>query len=244
MNKYIVFLSFLFICAFGYCFITDNDLNFSSDSSIEIVTDSIPTVEKLYKEMQLEGVVRFEAFSQAFTGYEELKPEKSILTVIDFSLPSTEKRLFVLDLKQREVLFSSLVAHGRKSGENFATSFSNKIGSHKSSLGFYITENTYIGSNGYSLVINGLEYGINDKAKERAVVIHAADYCSMSMIKSSGRLGRSFGCPALPAELNKPIIDCIKNGSLIYIYADDDNYQKRSPILAKSNKEPKQSDKI
>ena len=124
----------------------------------------------------------------------------------------------MIDLKQEKVLFSSYVSHGRASGENYAVSFSNQPGSHKSSLGFFLTGNTYIGKNGYSLLLDGLEQGINDKARERSIVIHGADYADPAVLKKQNRLGRSLGCPALPPAISSQIIDTIKNGSLLYIY--------------------------
>ncbi|SRR5690606_1433466 len=187
---------------------------------------------QLYEEIQLENILKFEAFEQALVGLEKINPEKKdIITVIDFTLPSTEKRMVVLDLESKKVLFHTIVSHGRNSGEQYATSFSNKHGSYQSSLGFYITENTYIGANGYSLVLEGLEKGINDQAKPRAVVIHGADYCSEEFIKSTGRLGRSYGCPALPRELNQSIIDTIKEGTLLFIYADNEEYRESSEFI-------------
>lgn len=188
--------------------------------------------ERLYAEMKLDSIISFKAFEQAVTGYENINVKnRDILTLIDFSLPSTQKRLYVLDMKNHQLLFTSYVAHGKKSGDNYATSFSNRIGSLQSSLGFYETENTYQGGNGYSLVLNGLEKGINDRAKARAIVMHGANYCNPALIKSMGRLGRSFGCPALPVELTRPIINTIKGGTLLYIYADNSEYVKNSPIL-------------
>lgn len=160
--------------------------------------------------MQLGGVVNFLAFRQAVAGYNLIKQKsKSILTLIDFTKSSTEKRLFVFDMEQKKMLYSSVVSHGKNSGENYATSFSNEVGSYKSSLGFYLTGNTYQGRNGYSLLLDGLEKGINDRARERAIVVHGAAYANPSVCKS-GRLGRSFGCPALPQALTKPIINTIK----------------------------------
>src|SRR5690606_7790716 len=156
-----------------------------------------------------------------------------------FTLPSTEKRMYVLDLKNKKLLFHTLVAHGRNSGEKYATKFSNKHGSLQSSLGFYLTEATYQGGNGYSLRLTGLEHGINDQAMARAVVIHGADYCSEKVIRATGRLGRSYGCPALPRELNEPIIDVIKNGSLLFIYADDEEYMANSRVLRDAMKDSK-----
>ena len=155
---------------------------------------------------------------------------KSILTLIDFTKPSTEKRLFVFDMEQKKMLYSSVVSHGKNSGENYATSFSNEVGSYKSSLGFYLTGNTYQGRNGYSLLLDGLEKGINDRARERAIVVHGAAYANPSVCKS-GRLGRSFGCPALPQALTKPIINTIKGGSVLFIYANNKEYMAKSSIL-------------
>jgi len=186
----------------------------------------------LYKDMHLKDKVSYKAFAQAMAGYNKLHPEKKdILTLIDFSKPSTEERFFVFDIKNKKILKSSVVSHGKNSGNNYATSFSNKNGSNKSSLGFYITENTYQGHNGYSLVLDGLEDGINDNAKERTIVIHGAAYADPSIISIAGRLGRSLGCPALPKSMNKQIIDTIKDGSLLYIYANDPNYVKQSDVI-------------
>jgi hypothetical protein len=188
--------------------------------------------ELLFQQMNLEGLIDFKAFESAYSGYKKLnKDNNPLLTIIDYNLPSTDKRLYVLDLNRKEVLFVSYVAHGRNSGDNFATSFSNKSGSYKSSLGFYRTAETYNGGNGFSLRLDGLEKGINDKARPRAVAIHGADYCSEDFIRSTGRLGRSFGCPALPQELNKPIINTIKDGSIIFIYADKFEYFTLSEVV-------------
>ena len=188
----------------------------------------------IYSEMQLKNIIDYTAFEQAFNGSRTIdRPNRDILTLIDFSKPSTEKRLYVLDLRQRKLLFSSHVAHGRNSGENYATSFSNVNGSYQSSLGFYVTGNTYQGKNGYSLILEGLEKGINDRARERAIVIHGAAYADPTVAEASGRLGRSFGCPALPQALNGPIINTIKNGTLLFIYANDKNYLSHSPILSR-----------
>lgn len=192
--------------------------------------------ELLYDEIGLAGKLNFDAFDQAMIGYENLDfKNKDIITVIDFTRPSTDKRMFVIDIKNKNVLFNTIVSHGRNSGEKYATSFSNRHGSFQSSLGFYTTENTYMGGNGYSLVLNGLEKGINDQAKARAVVIHGADYCSQRVINATGRLGRSYGCPALPRELNKPIINTIKNGTMVFIYAEDQKYVANSSVLKKSH---------
>lgn len=198
----------------------------ASDSGSELEAG-----EQLFEEMQLGGIVNFLAFREAVAGYQRIEQKtKSIMTLIDFTKPSTEKRLFVFDMEQKKMLFSSVVSHGRNSGGNYATSFSNKYGSYQSSLGFYLTENTYQGKNGYSLVLNGLEKGINDRAKERAIVMHGAAYANPSTI-ASGRLGRSLGCPALPQALAKPVIDTIKKGSVLFIYAKDKEYMAQSSVL-------------
>ena len=188
---------------------------------------------QLYEEMRLDQWVCFDAFMQGLRGSEKIdRKNKDILTLIDFSKPSTAERMVVLDIRQKRILYTSLVSHGKNSGGNYATSFSNENGSHKSSLGFYLTENTYQGRNGYSLILNGLEKGINDLAKQRAIVIHGASYSDPSVAASSGRLGRSFGCPALPVSVSKPIINTIKNGTLLFIYANDKNYLTQSSILS------------
>lgn len=207
-------------------------------SAVTAAKDNVAVTEagytSLYNRLGINNVVSYKAFEQAMQGRSKISGIKkdNLLVVIDFSKPSTDERLCVIDLGNETVLFRSHVAHGRNSGSNYATSFSNKPGSYQSSLGFYLTENTYQGKNGYSLRLNGLEKGINDKAKERAIVIHGSSYCNPSVIKSNGRLGRSLGCPALPTALNKPIIDTIKDGTLIYIYADNDSYISSSPILS------------
>lgn len=138
--------------------------------------------------------------------------------MVDFSLSSKENRLWVIDLNKNTILFQSLVAHGRNSGNEFADEFSNKPESHQSSLGLYLTGETYIGKHGYSLRLDGQEKGINSNARDRAIVIHGADYVSENFIKQHGRLGRSFGCPSLPNEVSKEIIDAIKDKSCLFVY--------------------------
>lgn len=186
----------------------------------------------LFHAMQLDGVVGFLAFRQAVEGYNKIEQKsKPILTLIDYTKPSTEKRLFVFDMEKRKLLYSSYVSHGRNSGENYATSFSNQEGSYKSSLGFYLTGGTYQGKNGYSMILDGLEKGVNDKARERAIVMHGAAYANPSVIASAGRLGRSLGCPALPQTVTQPIINMIKGGSVLFIYANNQEYMAKTSIL-------------
>jgi hypothetical protein len=154
-----------------------------------------------------------------------------LLTVIDYSRPSTEPRLWVLDLDKAKVLFEELVAHGRGSGNNYATQFSNADGSHQSSLGLFRTADTYVGSNGYSLRLDGLEPGVNDRARDRAIVMHGAPYVNESMASTLGRLGRSWGCPALRTAIAKTVIDTIKEGSLVFAYYPDKRWLQTSKFL-------------
>ncbi len=146
-----------------------------------------------------------------------------ILTVIDYSLPSTKPRLWVLDLERGEVLYHELVAHGRGTGDNYATRFSNNMDSHQTSLGLFLTGGTYEGGNGYSLRLRGLDKGFNDRAEERHIVMHGAWYVSQDQIRSQGRLGRSWGCPALSQKMARPVIDDIKGGSFVFAYSGSDS---------------------
>lgn len=167
----------------------------------------------------LSAQINGKALSFAFQGignYEGVREDRMI--IIDFSLPSTQERFFLINPKTGEIIHKKLVAHGQNSGELYANSFSNRSGSHQSSLGFYRTAETYFGKHGYSLRLDGLQYGVNHKARNRAIVIHQADYVSTKFIAEHGRLGRSWGCPALPAEDYKDIIDEIKGGTLVFIY--------------------------
>ena len=143
---------------------------------------------------------------------------EDLLTVIDYALPSTKPRLWVLDLAHGRVLFRELVAHGSGSGDNYATRFSNLPDSHQSSLGLYLTGDTYTGGNGYSLKLRGLDPGVNDLAESRYIVMHGAWYVSAEHARAHGRLGRSWGCPALPPESAGPVIDAIKDGSFVFVH--------------------------
>jgi hypothetical protein len=153
------------------------------------------------------------------------------LTVIDYSKPSTEKRLFVYDLNSKAVLYSEYVAHGSGSGENIATRFSNEPDTHATSLGLFVTEDTYIGKNGYSLRLNGLDKGFNDNALERAIVMHGAPYVNPDTASQLGRLGRSWGCPALRPAIAHELIDHVKGGNLVFSYYPDQNWLKSSKYL-------------
>jgi hypothetical protein len=187
--------------------------------------------------------IPYEAFAHALDGFSNMKKmnkkvNDSILTIIDYSLPSTKERLFILDLKNKRLLKKSLVAHGTETGALYAQHFSNKPQSHQSSLGFFITGNTYYGKHGYSLRMSGIEKDINDNARERAIVFHAAKYVSTKFIEKYGRLGRSFGCPALPQNESHTIIDIIKGESCVFIFYPDDTYLTRSVILNSKTNRP------
>ncbi len=193
--------------------------------------------DHLYKSWDLASAgLSEEAFEYALKGYDYLSKtnlliKKNILSIVDFSKVSSKKRLFVLDITTGKILFSTLVAHGHNSGNEYASRFSNLPESHQSSLGFYVTLGTYMGGNGYSLKLQGCEKGINDRALERAIVMHGAKYVSDAFIDSRGFLGRSYGCPSIPTEVSKDIIDVIKNGSCLFLYHPSKNYIENSKII-------------
>jgi hypothetical protein len=153
------------------------------------------------------------------------------LTIIDYSLPSTTPRLWVFDVPSGRLLYKELVAHGRNTGENLATNFSDTLNSRQSSLGLFVARDTYVGSNGYSLRLDGLEPGFNGNARERAIVMHGAPYVDAVIAKQQGRLGRSWGCPALRDAIAREVIDIVRGGGVIFSYYPDDNWLSRSRFL-------------
>ncbi|PMY38373.1 hypothetical protein C1Y35_16675 [Pseudomonas sp. GW456-L14] len=159
------------------------------------------------------------------------------LAVIDYSQPSTARRLWIFDLNKRTLVLRDLVAHGQKSGENFATQFSNRMGSFQSSLGLFRTQESYEGSHGYSLRMDGLEPGFNDLARDRDIVIHAADYVSPLWSRRQGRIGRSLGCPAVRPQVARQVIDRLKDGQFMFSWYPDQRWLKSSPYL---NCQPRQ----
>jgi L,D-transpeptidase catalytic domain len=209
-----------------------NDLLSSTEN--ESVVNS---TDVLYESMGLDGMgLSKQTFDYAMKGFNLLLEQgrlanENIISIVDFSMPSSKKRLFVIDLEQLKVLFNTYVAHGVNSGAAMAREFSNTPESLKSSLGFYETLQTYSGGHGYSLRLEGLEKGINDNANSRDIVIHAADYVDEAFIKARGFIGRSWGCPALPEKLNKPIINTIKGGTCLFLYSPDKGYLTRSKII-------------
>jgi hypothetical protein len=153
------------------------------------------------------------------------------LTLIDYSRPSTEPRLWVFDLKSGRMLFSELVAHGRNTGENMATRFSDSLNSHQSSLGLFVARDTYVGSNGYSLRLDGLEPGFNSRARERAIVMHGAPYVDPALAEKQGRIGRSWGCPAVREAIARKVIDTVRGGGVIFSYYPDQSWLNSSRFL-------------
>lgn len=202
-------------------------------------TNTISAAAEIYESIDFgsSNTLRAEVFETAYLGFSNLKKagkidaDSHLLSIGDFSLSSTQKRLWIIDLNERKVLFNSWVAHGKNTGEEFAKSFSNRESSYQSSLGFYITESTYTGGNGYSLKLLGMDNGFNDNAFQRAIVMHGADYVSEKFIRSQNRIGRSWGCPAVPRELAVPIINTIKGKNCLFIYYPDDQYLAESVWL-------------
>ncbi len=201
------------------------------------IDSSLHKTTSLYDSLSLHqlGLSR-KAFDIALQGYQQLlKTNKlvntKVLSIIDMSLPSASKRLFIVDVAQKKLLFHTYVAHGRNSGLHKAQSFSNAPQSFKSSLGFFVTADTYQGKHGYSLQLNGLEKGFNDNALSRGIVMHAANYVNEHIVKSQGYLGRSLGCPAVPENLHTSIIKTIANGSCFFIYGADNHYLTHSSFV-------------
>ena len=225
MRKLIIYVIFLLIPAINNARVTD----FETGKTIILDTYSLVNLADT-------GLTR-NVFDMAIKGLKKLNTNgklhnPNIVTIADYSQSSNKKRLYVIDLKNNKLLFNTYVAHGRNTGGEYAKSFSNVVGSLKSSLGFYITEHPIIGSHtGFALMIDGVEKGINDNACKRAIIIHAADYATENFIKKNGRLGRSLGCPALPPDLNKPIIETIKDGTCLFIYNPSDSYIGKSSLL-------------
>jgi len=191
----------------------------------------------LYQTMNLRrlGLSR-KAFEYAWRGYKSLLQsnritKEQVLSICDFSQSSRRKRFYIIDVEEKKVLINTWVAHGRNSGGEYARSFSNKPESHKSSLGFYVTANTYYGSHGLSLKIEGLEKNINDRADARNIVIHGSEYVGADFLSHSPINGRSFGCPALPAQETEEIIETIKDGTCLFIYHPTKSYIQKSKVL-------------
>jgi L,D-transpeptidase catalytic domain len=203
------------------------------DAKLAIIAKGIA----LYDSMQLDKKgLKQEAFQYAWKGYQYLLSKnlitrKQVLSVCDFSQSSRNRRLYVIDVDDYKVLVNTYVAHGRNSGAEYANSFSNKDESHKSSLGFYVTRNTYYGEHGLSLKIDGIEKGFNDRAMNRNIVIHGSTYVGDKFVASNKFNGRSFGCPAVPDREITQVINTIKNGTCLFIYHPTKQYITKSKIL-------------
>ncbi|WP_224998290.1 murein L,D-transpeptidase catalytic domain family protein [Cesiribacter sp. SM1] len=214
--------------------VLDNTEHFGSELKRQIAEQSILNY---YNNIDFGDAAKpeYSTFRKAMIGYLNLQNqkklgEKQVITIIDYSLPSTEKRLWVINLKAKKLLFHELVAHGRNSGNLYASNFSNRMNSNATSLGFYITGETYTGKFGRALRLDGQELGINNRARERGVVMHGADYVSEA-IAAAGRLGRSLGCPALAWDNKDEIIDAIMNKTVMYINGSDFQYDAKSLLL-------------
>ncbi|MDQ3191026.1 MAG: murein L,D-transpeptidase catalytic domain family protein [Bacteroidota bacterium] len=213
-------------------------LNYSSAEHITkaVVDNSITSnqkAESIFFKLNIKDldIVTFKA---AYKGYLKLenkgKLKNKILSVIDFSKSSNKERMFVIDMQKQELKYQTLVSHGKYSGEEFADKFSNILNSNKSSIGFYLTAETYSGKHGHSLRLDGMEAS-NDAARNRAIVMHGADYATFDFIKKHGRLGRSQGCPALPPIISAKVINLIKEGSCLFIYYPSEEYLNNSLLL-------------
>jgi hypothetical protein len=194
-------------------------------------------VSAMYEEIDLQEVgLTKKVFEYALKGYYYMVEhhwlsKTNLLSICDLSQSSRNKRLYVLDLEQKTVMVNTYVAHGRNSGMEYAQSFSNNPSSHKTSLGFYVTQDTYYGANGLSLKIRGMEKGFNDRASGRNIVVHGSEYVGPDFLQMNGVSGRSYGCPAIPADESQEIIDLIKEGTCLFIYHPTKRYISRSKIL-------------
>lgn len=194
-------------------------------------------IKELYNELNAAQYdLSFTAFRYAYIGYQTMKKQhrlnnKELFSIIDFTKDCNSKRFYTIDLEKMKIVYYTYVAHGKKSGERMATSFSDVVESNKSSIGFYITGNTYNGGNGYSLILHGDEKGYNSNLAKRSVVVHAADYANEDYIARNGRMGRSLGCPALPENIYKQVIETIKEKTMIFAYYNDAKYLKTSKYL-------------
>ncbi len=192
----------------------------------------LSSIDTIYEASELKSVLNQDVFRMAMSGYSKISPKKdSLISIIDFSRPSTDKRFYLIDIANRTLLYHTYTSHGVNTGENESIAFSNLDGSRQSSLGFYLTAETYEGKHGISLKLDGLERGFNDRARKRYIVIHSADYVTETFIHENKRLGRSWGCPALPPDITQDIIQLIKEGSVLFIYGNDENYLKHSKLI-------------
>lgn len=220
------------------------EINFSNDFKLSIKKNfSDMDIKLMYTELCLNDKVSFSCFNNAIHGLEKIEDleifdnsNNNLLVMVDYTKPSTEERLFIIDLRKKQLLISSLVTHGRGTGDLYATKFSNKNNSYSTSSGFYLTGNIYNGKHGESLELYGLEKGKNDNAKKRTIVMHSAYYANKAFAEKYGRLGRSKGCLVLPTDLNAKIINLISGGVVLYVHTNFDENKEYdfSKLLSKS----------
>jgi len=213
---------------------TDNAKNTTKTVSLTSELRFGNMVSDVYKAAGLQNSgLDLGTFQKAITGFYNLKLahklpfSSNILTVVDFTKPSHEKRLWIVDLQSKMLLLNTWVAHGQGSGNDLPDHFSNNEESHQSSLGFYVTDDIYVGKHGRSLRLDGMDNGFNDKARERAIVLHAADYVCQNTINQLGRLGRSFGCPAVSPDVINEVISTLKGKTVLFINGQDPRYNSR-----------------
>ncbi len=241
MKRLVLCLSIATITAISYQYVTANESGETvTPTTVTKVTDVDGYINNMYHSIDFSGYNKpdSEVFRSALYGYLNLLDagqleNKDMLTICDFSRSSAEKRMWVIDLARRKVLYNDLVAHGQGSGMEYATKFSNQPNSHQSSLGFYVTDKPYIGGHGKSLRLRGMDNGFNSAAYDRDVVVHGADYVSKDFVASQNRLGRSWGCPAVSNRIASELIDKIEGGSCLFIYYPSQKYLQATRWLKK-----------
>lgn len=223
-------IHFIFLFLFTFSIFTISASDVEEFSTFELST--------YYNQLSGPSRPAYDVFEKGIRGFNKLKKEgkinqnKNIISIVDFRLPSNKKRLWIIDMNTLEVLYNTYVAHGRNTGGKFAEKFSNTPQSLQSSLGFYVTAESYIGKHGLSLRLDGQEKGFNNNARRRAVVLHSADYATPQFVNAQGRLGRSFGCPAIPPKNHREIVKLIKEGTCLFIYYPNKEYLSRSEYLS------------
>lgn len=246
MKKLILCMSVALTTAFSY-YVAANENSSKDNKNVATVAAATTTTKVQTVDEHISAVYNsinfgakkldFDVFKKAYTGYMNLRndgqTDKDILSVVDFSQPSTAHRLWVIDLQAKKLLINDYVAHGQGSGDLYATDFSNTTNSHQSSLGFYVTDQTYHGKHGLSLRLRGMDQGYNHSAMSRAVVVHGARYVSDDFVAGQKRLGRSWGCPAVSNELAPTFINTIKEGTVLFVYAPQKDYLQSSQWLTK-----------
>lgn len=235
MNRRYLFLVLIFILS-TFLYFSNAQTGLSKERQLALKKAEL-NIKELYSELNAAQYdLSFTAFRYAYIGYQTMKKQhrlnnKELFSIIDFTKDCNSKRFYTIDLEKMKIVYYTYVAHGKKSGERMATSFSDVVESNKSSIGFYITGSTYNGGNGYSLILHGDEKGYNSNLAKRSVVVHAADYANEDYIARNGRMGRSLGCPALPENIYKQVIETIKEKTMIFAYYNDAKYLKTSKYL-------------